>query len=234
MTETLAQVYGSDRLGRVFGYRDKVYAGGWHRGLDVRKQVPSGAYSISHDVLAIFSGRVVAVVRKTKIGLTIVIDTGRKVGRYESHSHLRNAQVSVGDYVSSGQRIAETDTNARTAGSSWAGPHDHIVFSNSSDAAWNTARAVFDPLPMIREVLATPAGGTSKPVPKPTPTPTEEEDTMFIANIKGGNFYLVLNGKAAALGAGSEARKSGIPILNFTDDWAVAQLRTIVSGIGNH
>lgn len=162
--ETLAEVYGDDRWGRAYGYKDPIYSGGWHRGQDIRKQVPSGAYSISHDVLALNSGKVVNVTRKTKVGLTIVIDRGTGPARYEFHSHLRNAKVKVGDRVKPGQKLAETALAHENPGTSWGGPHDHVVFSDYSDASWNTNRTVIDPRPIIR--------GARKPVTPPKPAPS--------------------------------------------------------------
>lgn len=172
--ETLAEVYGDDRWGRAYGYKDPIYSGGWHRGQDIRKQVPSGAYSISHDVLALTSGTIVQVTRKTKIGLTIVIDRGAGPARYEFHSHLRNAKVKIGDRVKPGQKIAETALAHENPGTSWGGPHDHVVFSDYSDGSWNTARPVIDPRPIIREARKPPkpAGGGG------TPINLGEEDTM--------------------------------------------------------
>ncbi len=162
--ETLQEVYADDRWGRIYGYKDPIYSGGWHRGQDIRKQVPSGAYSISHDVLALVGGKVVNVVRKTKIGLTVVIDTGKTGStRYEFHSHLRNVKVKVGDRVTPGYKIAETALAHENPGTSWGGPHDHIVFSAYSDASWNTNRTVSDPRPIIREAR--------KPAP-PKPAPS--------------------------------------------------------------
>lgn len=67
-------------------------------------------------------------------------------------------------------------------------------------------------------------------VPGIIPIPTEE-DSMFIAIVRKKDWYLVTGGKACLLGAASGARESGAPILNFVDDWAVAQLKTVVSGI---
>lgn len=163
--ETLEQVYADERFGRVYGYRDPIYSGGWHRGQDIRKQVASGAYSISHDVLALIGGKVVNVIRKTKIGLTVVIDTGKSgAHRYEFHSHLRNVKVKIGDRVTPGYKIAETALAHENPGTSWGGPHDHIVFSAYSDASWNTARPVSDPRPIIREARK-PAPVPSKPAP---------------------------------------------------------------------
>lgn len=78
-----------------------------------------------------------------------------------------------------------------------------------------------DPVPYIRAGIAAGGGGT----PLPLPTETEYPE-MFIANVRGGSFWLCVAGmKAVLLGAGSDARASGIPILNFPDEWAVTQLK---------
>ena len=79
---------------------------------------------------------------------------------------------------------------------------------------------------IFRTPPAAPAGGNSKPLIIPS-----EEDSMFIAIIKKKDWYLVTGGKACLLGAASGARDSGAPILNFVDDWAVNQLKKIVTGI---
>lgn len=62
----------------------------------------------------------------------------------------------------------------------------------------------------------------------------EGDDMAYIANVKNGNFYCITGTKAHKLGAASGARQSGMPIINYADDWAVAQLKTVVTGIGNH
>lgn len=54
---------------------------------------------------------------------------------------------------------------------------------------------------------------------------------MFIAIVRGKDWYLVTGGKACLLGAASGARESGAPILTFPDDWSVKQLQSIVAGI---
>lgn len=159
MSETLAEVYGTERWGRAYGYRDSIYAGGWHRGQDIRKQNQNKTASVTHEVRAIRSGKVVYVGRKLKIGLTIVLDVGDV---FESHSHLRNAQVKVGETVSKGELLAWTDTNRLTAGTSWGGPHDHVVFGKFYDTAWNTTRTPIDPRPFIRAALVKPAPAVSQ------------------------------------------------------------------------
>ena len=109
------------------------------------------------------------------------------------------------------------------------GAHVHTYGLSPNGSRWNWT--------LFASAAPAPAADGSAPVvvdPTPTATPETslEEDTMFIANVKEGNFYLVINGKAAALGKNSGARQSGIPILNFTDDWAVENLKKIVAGIG--
>ena len=189
--ETLAEVYGDDRWGRAYGYKDPIYSGGWHRGQDIRKQVPSGAYSISHDVLALTSGKVVNVSRKTKIGLTIVIDRGTGPARYEFHSHLKNAKVKIGDRVKPGQKLAETALAHENPGTSWGGPHDHIVFSDYSDASWNTRRAVIDPRPIIREARK-PAKPTAPSKPAPANTGGNKGEVPVVVERKRKDVSILL------------------------------------------
>jgi len=71
------------------------------------------------------------------------------------------------------------------------------------------------------------AGGGAAPI-------EEEDDMAYIANVKNGNFYCVTGTKAHKLGAKSNARRSGMPIIDYPDDWAVGELKRVVSGIGNH
>jgi len=62
--------------------------------------------------------------------------------------------------------------------------------------------------------------------PTPMPSTESEYDIMFIANVRNGSFWLCEPGKRAhLLGRNSGARESGIPIVNYPDDWAVKQLQ---------
>lgn len=176
---SLIEAYAPERQGRVFGFFDTVYA--WphkHRGLDVREQEPGGRWSVVTDVIAIEGGEVVHAGPAPigKLGGTVVIRTNRAGGgTYESHSHTVPT-VKRGDRVKPGDRIgrnAGPNDLPIWRGSSWRGSHDHIVFSDFSDGAWNTARPVFDPAPIIRAALARPAGGNSRPVP-------EEDDMAWL------------------------------------------------------
>lgn len=224
--ETLAEVYADERWGRAYGFKDPIYSGGWHRGQDIRKQNPTKAYSISHDVLALTTGSVINVIRKTKIGLTVVIDRGTGPARYEFHSHLRNVKVRIGDRVKPGTKIAETALAHENPGTSWGGPHDHIVFSDYSDASWNTARSVIDPRPIIREARkpvtppkpAPSTGGGKGDVPvTPEPPTTSKENVMYIVYIpndpktskdpksRKNNYYILSADKIANVFTGDKA-----------------------------
>lgn len=172
---SLIEAYAPERQGRVFGFFDTVYA--WphkHRGLDVREQEPGGRWSVVTDVIAIEGGEVVHAgpAPMGKLGGTVVIRTNRRTGTgvYESHSHTVPT-VKRGDRVRPGDRIgrnASPNDLSIWRGTSWRGSHDHVVFSDFSDGAWNTSRPVFDPAPIIRAALAQPAGGNT--------TPIEEDD----------------------------------------------------------
>ena len=250
MMETLLEVYASERWGRAYGYRDAIYAGGWHRGQDIRKQVESGAYSISHDVLALSDGEVVHVQRHTKVGLTIVIQTKRKggTGVYESHSHLADASVRVGDKAKAGDRLARTALAHENPGTSWGGPHDHIVLSDHYDGAWNTARKVYDPRPIIREALVVPAtGGGTVPIPEPIPT-TRKKANMLIVHIPdnpktgGRNDYYVISengivvrftGEGAARKIEAQIGAESAPVGQSFVDQIAERFKTLAVEIAN-
>lgn len=166
--------YAPDRIGYRYGVPDDAYSKGYHRGQDVRERGRGGG-SVVTQVDAVDAGRVVYVGRPNGLlGLTVVIDTGRTRGRYESHSHLAGVVVSVGDWVVSGQNLA------RNAGMDEApgmvdGPHDHITITDRFDGAWETWAPEYDPLPFIQAAYAraaSTAGGNTQPF-------NPEEDDMF-------------------------------------------------------
>ena len=87
---------------------------------------------------------------------------------------------------------------------------------------------------VIRDALATPSGGKLRPFPGGKGEEVfqiEEDDMAYIANVKSGHFYLVTGTKAHKLGAASNARRSKMPIIDYPDDWAVQQLKSVVTGI---
>lgn len=74
-------------------------------------------------------------------------------------------------------------------------------------------------------------GGTPTTTCAGSATTGSEYPDMFIAIVRNKDWYLVVGGKACLLGKASGARESGAPILNFPDEWAVTQLKKIVTGI---
>ena len=98
-------------------------------------------------------------------------------------------------------------------GASTTGPHVHAVYFING-VRINPERAL--------AAAAQPAG---------IQLPDTPEESMFIAIVRNTDWYLVTGGKACLLGAAAGARQSGAPILSFPDDWAVKQLKTVVTGI---
>lgn len=145
-SEDFTTAYAPDRIGRPWGYRSSDYATGAHRGLDVRRTDPTGSYSIPTSVVAISDGTVDYIGRPSSaLGPTIRIR--RDSGGYEFHSHTV-ASVGVGATTTAGTilgRNAHLDENPGQID----GVHDHIVFSDYADGAWNTSRPTTNPLPII-------------------------------------------------------------------------------------
>lgn len=169
--------YAPARMGRKYGYRDpKVYTmKGYHRAQDIRKLDPSGRFSVVSDVHSLSAGKVVYIGRPNDlIELTIVVDTGRRRGRYEWHSHNAEPVVKIGQKVGAGQKLCRNAAADENPGTAWSGPHDHMGISDYIDGAWRN-RPEYDPLPFIREALA--AVDKPKPTPKPAgvskPKPTK-------------------------------------------------------------
>ncbi len=166
----LATVYGPARTSsNTFWKVSSRYSGGRHRGADYREQNESKTASVVTDVVAILDGTVVhaSPAPGGALGGTVVI-RGRDADGdvvYESHSHAVPS-VKVSDKVKSGQRLgrnASWSDAAKWTGRrvklpflpiTWAGIHDHVVFSRYSDGAWNTSRKVLDPVPFIKRATA--------------------------------------------------------------------------------
>lgn len=142
--------YAPDRIGYRYGVPDDAYTKGYHRGQDVRELNVDQTASVVTQVDAIDGGVVVYVgIPNHLLRLTIVIDTGRTEGRYESHSHLADDIVQVGQRVTSGQRLARNADMDESPGLVTA-PHDHITITDYPDGAWETSRNEYDPLPFIQ------------------------------------------------------------------------------------
>lgn len=135
------------------------------------------------------------------------------------------AYAHLDDYRDSppvGTRVVEGTPICRVGNSGFStGPHLHMEVNGHATTAgfWR----FFDPNRVVS--AGQPSGGGGAPLPIP-PTDEMEYDTMYIANVKGGTFWLCEPGKKAhKLGANSGARASGIPIIDYPDDWAVKQLQ---------
>lgn len=169
--------YAPDRIGYRYHVPDTAYEKGYHRGQDVRERGRRG--SIITDVDAIDDGRVVYVGRPNDLlGLTVVIDTGREQGRYESHSHMAGVVVSVGQQVQSGQRLGRNAAMDENPGMV-DGVHDHITITDAYNGAWMTWMDECDPLPFIQAAYARAIGGsTAGGGGTPWQPPVKEWDEM--------------------------------------------------------
>ncbi len=182
---TVEEAYAQGRWGRAFGWRpaagqvNPYTISGYHRGQDIRQMDPSESYSIVSDVLSLSSGVVSHTYNSTSTGREIVVDTGRKLGRYEIHCHNAPGGVAKGTRVEAGAWLARNATAAQQPGTAWSGPHDHFVISDYPDAA-HANRPVYDPRDFIRTALVTAsaAGAASGGAARPF-TPESEEDDMY-------------------------------------------------------
>lgn len=134
-------------------------------------------------------------------GNTVVIDHG--AGVTSVYMHNASHKVTRGQRVTEGQPIAVMGDTGNASG-----PCNHLEIRAHGKHT--------EPLTYIAARL--------------TSTPTQE-DSMFIAIVRKKDWYLVVGGRACLLGAASDARNSGAPILYFPDDWAVNELAKIVTGI---
>ena len=145
-----ATTYAPDRIGYRYGVPDDAYSKGYHRGQDVRELNADETASVVTAVDAIDDGTVAYVgIPNGLLRRTVVIDTGRARGRYESHSHLADISVSVGQHVVSGQRIARNAAMNEGPGMVTA-PHDHVTITDYLGGAWETWRDEYDPLPFMQ------------------------------------------------------------------------------------
>lgn len=192
---------------------------------------------IGSPVYAVWSGVVVAVgggiVPATGRYVTIDLDDGRRV-RY---LHLQKQRVSTGQRVRRGDVIGLSGASGYGSEyfgasslsripSNTGGPHVHVTLWPGH---WQRFGATTSGAIDIQQYISAPAaaaGSASTPLIIPS-----EEDSMFIAIVRNKDWYAVTGGKAFLLGAASNARRSGAPILEFPDDWSVNQLKTAVTGI---
>lgn len=164
--------YAPDRIGYRYGVADDNYSKGYHRGQDVREKGPRGG-SVVTQVDAIDDGVMVYVGRPNSLlEATVVIDTGRAEGRFESHSHMADVCVSVGDRVTSGQRLGRNADMDEHPGFI-DGPHDHVTITDRVDGAWMTWVGEYDPLPFMQAAYARATAPAS-------PSPNLLEDDIML------------------------------------------------------
>lgn len=147
----------------------------------------------------------------------ISYDNGIRCGYY----HLRDL-VGLGV----GQRVAEGTTFAYVGSSGYStGPHLH-------HEVWINGELIpqpryWDHIDQERYVGGGSTTGTTEG--------TEGYPDMFIANVKGSFYLIVPQGSqkptGVILGKDSGARDSGIPILTFTGDMEIKDLKSAVTGI---
>lgn len=175
------------RWGRAFGVVDRRHYSPplyQHRGQDIRKLSSDETYSVVTDVVALDGGVVSHTFEKSSTGREIVVDTGRKRGRYEIHCHVVNG-VPRGTRVDAGGFLARNANAKQQPGTGWTAPHDHVVISDYPDAAHTPSRPVYDPRPFIRTALAAASIADAKPASANpgvpivvTPADTEEDFIM--------------------------------------------------------
>lgn len=194
----LLATYAPARSGLPYGVRHPRYTlKGYHRGWDWRRQNQAQTASVETDVAAIDDGKVVFVGAPVKdprhpralVGPIVVIDTGRKKGRYESHSHTI-ASVKFGDIVESGSRLGR---NARMNEHPGLidGVHDHITITDTIDGAW-MKRTDYNPMPYIAAAIArAQATPEEEEVPDITKRDFAQSKRQVIAD--GPKAYLRLN-----------------------------------------
>ena len=232
--------WGTDNWGRDFGHRDSIYAGGWHRGHDLlglewgKRPVP-----ILRSGVVVYSAKA----PYDRLGHVVVVRTEN--GDYDSYCHvvlLRNLKIN--DKLEEGDETAiRLARHGEVTGTSWSGPHLHLVRSRSRDAAWNTYRSVLDPRPIIRlqlvQAAAVPDVKPLPPAPSPSPLEYEEDNDMgFAYKIKDDisqpyYWFSFARGKSRKLSSKEveqmrSAERSGIPgnhIYEVGAGWYANQLK---------
>lgn len=225
--EAFRRAYAPERIGREWGFRSSDYASGRHRGLDVRLVHSSGDYSIETDVIAISDG-VVDYVGRPNNSLGPTLRIRRDGGGYEFHSHTI-ADVSVGTRTTAGTRLGRNARMSERPGLIF-GVHDHVVFSDYADGAWNTDRPTRDPYPIIVNRLAAVAASDARPLP-----PSPQEDTMTVSiNLNGKHLLAVGQEFVSHHGTGSQAEITR-RVMSVTDEehrLNTAQFQDLLDGLG--
>lgn len=220
--------WSESRWGRRFGVWGPDYTivrslsgGGYHIGLDMQS---------SGDIPCLVAGVIVAVEWTGAMGYCVEIDTGRAQGRYFSYCHIANDRLPrVGQRIEVGGRVGRTaygprgisTSSVEYPGTAWRGIHCHLVISNILHAAWTLVRGrkladFYDPAPIIRSVLAAPAGGGATPF-------NPQEDDMTAQD--SANIVSIM----AALGAGGLTPENEPSVTTIVK--MVADIKSQVNGL---
>lgn len=224
--EAFRRAYAPERIGREWGFRSNDYATGRHRGLDVREQNEQRTASVETDVIAISPG-VVDYIGRPSDALGPTVRIRRDAGGYEFHSHTI-ADIKNGTRTSPGTRLGRNARMSEKPGLIF-GVHDHVVFSDYADGAWNTSRPTHDPYPFILRALAGVAAssGDAKPAQAAEPEIEDQEEISMFIVVIGKSWYLCLpkpgGGFHAVAQPGNPDRfddhgaNKRIPVKNFSD-----------------
>lgn len=186
-----------------------------HSGIDFGKP-------INTPILASSSGIVTAVGWwNDRAGYATIIDYDDGPLVMYCHQPERAARPRVGARVAPSGYIGAVGNSGRSTG-----PHLHMEIMSGPGA--HTDEGVwlyFDRNDWIGKPR--PATTNSEPF-----NPDEIGDEVFIANVRGSWFLIVPNGggkpSAVVLDGGSEAGKSGIPVIKFNTDSSINALNKAV------
>lgn len=145
--------------------------------------------------------------------LRIQLDNGQVV----DYIHLSRIYGHINQRVEHGQRGIALSGASGYDNDWYYGAHVHVTLRPDKYAPY-TSSIDFEPYTRATEVEK-----------------EEEEEPMFIANVKGSWFLVVPQGsnkpRAVVLGADSGADNSGIPVLTFNWEDSINQLKNAVDGI---
>lgn len=146
---SLVEFYGGDHKGSVFGYSAE-YGSAFHYGQDIKR------HPVGTPIPALWGGVVARVGWQTGHGF--YVSMRRPDGYHESHSHMHeHSPLEVGQTVVRAQTVGPLGSTGQSTG-----PHDHVQLSRSS-MPWIHGTEV-DPWPQIAAVLASTAGGGTRPI----------------------------------------------------------------------
>lgn len=129
-----------------------VYTKGYHRGEDIAN------YGATADVPALRAGEIIDHGRSTMIGYWVCVRPDADPSKRDIYCHMYEKTVQKSGRVDQGEIFGRTAGYRENPGKGWIGPHLHFVVSNLSDGGHNTARADYDPRPIISSALAGSAG----------------------------------------------------------------------------